>query len=50
MNGKGSKPRPFSIKYQQYAENWDNIFSKEKENKPLTNDKRELKLPTNLKN
>lgn len=27
MNGKGSKPRPFSISYDQYADNWDNIFS-----------------------
>jgi hypothetical protein len=50
MNGKGSKPRPFSIKYQQYAENWDVIFSKEKEKKPLTSNERELKLPKNLKN
>lgn len=27
MNGKGSKPRPFSVKYDQYCENWDNIFN-----------------------
>ena len=28
MNGKGSKPRPYSVKYSQYCENWDNIFKK----------------------
>jgi len=50
MNGKGSKPRPFSIKYQQYAENWEAIFFKQKEKKVLTKDKRELNLPKNLKN
>jgi hypothetical protein len=50
MNGKGSKPRPFSIKYQQYAENWEAIFSKQKEKKVLTDDKRELNLSKNLKN
>jgi hypothetical protein len=50
MNGKGSKPRPFSIKYQQYVENWEAIFSKQKEKKVLTKDKRELNLLKNLKN
>lgn len=28
QNGKGSKSRPFSVKYSQYCENWDNIFRK----------------------
>jgi hypothetical protein len=28
MNGKGSKPRPFSVNYDKYAQNWDNIFAK----------------------
>ena len=27
MNGKGTKPRPISVKYNQYSENWDNIFN-----------------------
>lgn len=31
MNGKGSKPRPYSIKYSQYCENYDNIFRKKKD-------------------
>lgn len=30
QNGKGSKSRPFSVKYSQYCENWDNIFKKDK--------------------
>jgi hypothetical protein len=50
MNGKGSKPRPFSIKYQQYAENWDSVFSKKKDKENLTTDTKQPKLPTNLKN
>ena len=25
MNGKGSKPRPLSVKYDEFAANWDNI-------------------------
>lgn len=28
MNGKGSKPRPLSVNYDEYAQNWDNIFAK----------------------
>ena len=28
MNGKGSKPRPLSVDYNRYSQNWDNIFSK----------------------
>jgi hypothetical protein len=32
-NGKGSKPRPYSVSYTQYSENWNNIFRK----KPKTN-------------
>jgi len=30
-NGKGSKPRPYSVKYSQYCDNYDNIFGKKKE-------------------
>lgn len=30
QNGKGSKPRPYSIKYTQYCENYDDIFRKKK--------------------
>jgi len=35
MNGKGSKPRPFSVKYHQYSENWDNIFNQKNVIVPL---------------
>ena len=31
--GKGSKPRPMSISYKQWEENWDRIFGKKKEPK-----------------
>ena len=32
QNGKGSKPRPLSVSYNKYADNFDDIFRK-KENK-----------------
>lgn len=30
MNGKGSKPRPLSISYEEYSDNFDAIFGKKK--------------------
>ena len=30
MAGKGSKTRPLSVKYEEYADNFDNIFRKDK--------------------
>jgi hypothetical protein len=30
---KGSHPRPFSVPYGKYADNWDNIFRKDKHEK-----------------
>lgn len=33
MNGKGDKPRPFSVSYEKYAENFDRIFNKKKNKK-----------------
>jgi len=33
MSGKGSKPRPYSVSQQVYADNWDNIFKKDKPKK-----------------
>jgi hypothetical protein len=30
MSGKGSKPRPLSVSYDTYKDNWDEIFKKEK--------------------
>ena len=29
--GKGSKPRPYSITQNEFADNWDRIFSKKNE-------------------
>lgn len=26
--GKGSKPRPYSVSREQFASNWDTVFSK----------------------
>ena len=28
MSGKGSSPRPYSVSQDQFANNWDSIFSK----------------------
>ena len=38
--GKGSKPRPFSITEQEYAERWNAIFGRDKVEK-IINDARE---------
>ena len=35
--GKGSRPRPRTIDEDQYASNWDRIFSKKKEQLSETN-------------
>jgi hypothetical protein len=37
QNGKGSKPRPLSVPYDQYATNWGNIFQRKKQ---LTSDQK----------
>ena len=29
-NGKGSKPRPYSVPLEQFDNNWDAIFGKKK--------------------
>jgi hypothetical protein len=29
MNGKGSKPRPFSVDQDTFGSNWDKVFKKE---------------------
>lgn len=29
--GKGSSPRPYSVTYEQFSSNWDNIFKKKNE-------------------
>jgi hypothetical protein len=45
-NGKGSKPRPFSVSREEFNSTWDNIFKKipkedkevVKKKKPSTNE------------
>ena len=32
MSGKGSAPRPFSVSQATFADNFDRIFSKKKQN------------------
>lgn len=33
MSGKGSKPRPLSVKKEQFDKNWDKIFNKKTDKK-----------------
>lgn len=41
--GKGSKPRPFSITEQEYAERWNAIFGRDKVEKIIQDAKDYLK-------
>jgi hypothetical protein len=34
MSGKGSKPRPYSVSQNQFADNWDAVFGKDKNTQP----------------
>lgn len=49
-NGKGSKPRPLSVSYDKYADNFDSIFRKKYtvEVKELPNGDQFIELPKNL--
>lgn len=40
--GKGSKPRPFSITEQEYAERWNAIFGRDKAEKIIEDAKEYL--------
>ena len=33
-NGKGSKPRPFTVSNEEYAARWDVIFARDKPQEP----------------
>lgn len=33
--GKGSSPRPYSVSNEEYANRWDAIFAREKQEKAL---------------
>lgn len=37
MSGKGSKPRPLSVPREKFESNWDRIFGKKDQKKPLDN-------------
>lgn len=43
--GKGSKPRPFSISQEEYANRWDAIFQRDlpKEEKEVKHDESDTK-------
>lgn len=48
MSGKGSKPRPLSISYEEYSDNFDNIFRKKEftvEVKELSGGEQFIELP-----
>ena len=46
QNGKGSKPRPLSVSYDKYADNFDNIKGMGK-NKPASKKKTNKNETTN---
>jgi len=50
MNGKGSKSRPLSVSYEEYANNFDSIFRKKYtvEVKELPNGEQFIELPEEL--
>ena len=53
MNGKGSKPRPYSISQEEFASNWDNIFGKKEYVIPVQqtpDGERFIELPDELLN
>lgn len=50
MNGKGSKPRPLSVPYETYSDNYDNIFRKTSivEVKELPNGDQFIEIPEDM--
>jgi len=44
MSGKGSKPRPFSVSQEEYADNWNRVF------KPIMDQYSDLPSPDAYKN
>jgi len=53
--GKGSKPRPYSVANQEYADRWDAIFNRDSEtdkptrNNQETQDVQEFKIDNSSK-
>lgn len=50
MNGKGSKPRPLSVPYEKYSDNYDAIFRKKRviEVKELPDGDQYIELPEDM--
>ena len=46
--GKGSKPRPFSVSDQEYADRWNAIFAKDSETDKPTRNNQETQEAQNL--
>jgi hypothetical protein len=40
MAGKGSRARPMSVPKDKFNDNWDAIFGKKDQNKPVDNDQK----------
>lgn len=45
--GKGSKPRPYSVSNQEYANRWDAIFGKDSETDKSTRNNEETQQVQN---
>ena len=43
-NGKGSKPRPFSVPFEEFEKTWDNIFKKLPKANPEPDERKKPKL------
>ena len=46
MSGKGSKPRPFNVSNQEYANRWDAIFGKDNDSQENKEKALELDRPS----
>lgn len=38
MSGKGSRPKPFSVSQEEYANRWDAIFGRDIKKDPIVKD------------
>lgn len=49
MNGKGSKPRPLCISYQEFSDNWENIFGRKDTSVPFDQQHTDTQTPQKKK-
>jgi len=49
QHGKGSKPRPFSVKLDEFADNWNKIFEKKKDKKSKSSSVKDSQNPSSNK-